>query len=215
MFILANTRYGNWHAGLNDVDFTGFLNSGFCLVAAMLCLAYAMLLTETKTTNPHNFHATRRTYRTVWYLMSLGLLLFCLNKQFDLQSLIIPAARHLAMEQDWYPGFHLYRALMLGLIACSGLGLVGFLAWAMRGRFRENRLALSGVLVLGLFVSLRFASFQNIDKDLGVDLQNVWFVHGLESAGFALITVGAAVNLRRLVQENAVGFSKTLSIRHR
>lgn len=202
MMIFASTRYGSWQAGLNDVDMFGFVNSSGYLLVALMCLVYAMLLSETCRGGARHPHASRRAYRTLWYGLSAGLLLFCLNKQFDLQSLLIPAMRRMAMEQVWYPGFHRYRAALLGLICCAGFAFVGMMLWALRGRFREDRFCLVGVLMMLMFVAMRFATFQDLDKSLGINLKDGVLAHGVEFLALMLMGLGAAMNLGQLVHED-------------
>jgi hypothetical protein len=128
----------------------------------------------------------------MWWALASALCFLGVNKQLNLQTLLIALGRHWAAAGGWLD-WQRSAQLVFGLV--FGLGLCLLLVWlAARHRdfFRRNPRPFQGMLVLGLFIALRAATINHADQFLGLDLKDKHWAWVLEIAGSLLIGIGAA-----------------------
>lgn len=128
-----------------------------------------------------------------WRLTAILMVLLGINELLDLQVLLTTAGRAYARSAGWY-GEHrpLQYAFVVSLSAAAAfIGIVT--VWLMRQAHRAVRLALLGLVFIGLFVLLRAASFHHLDDFLGRG--NPVFNLGSiqELAGILIVALAAAL----------------------
>ncbi len=128
----------------------------------------------------------------MWWALAAALFFLGVNKQLNLQTLLIALGRHWAAVGGWL-GWRRGVQLAFGLVFGAGLCLL--LIWlAARHRefFRRNPRPFLGMLILGIFVALRAATINHADQLLGMNLKDGHWAWVLEIAGSLLIGIGAA-----------------------
>lgn len=126
-----------------------------------------------------------------WKFLAILLLFLGLNKQLDLQTLMICIGRTLAREQGWME----YRRQVQLLFAVGFAGLVGVvIIWCVGkgwGFYRSHRCLTAGVGLILFYVVIRAADidhvFESRDWQKGLD-QWFWIV---ELTGTVLAVLGA------------------------
>ena len=182
------------------------------IVGWLVCAAYALaailaLIVQRET--PFEL-GQRMRERALWLLIACLMMAFALNKQLDLQSLLIAGGRCLAQEQGWYDGRNLVQqeiALVLTLfVALAAAAMV----WLLHGIIRRNLLALLGLAVLALFVLIRAGSLLKIiyTEQWLADLVLHSVIVPLELLSAGLIIIATLQRLRPTDQRR---FAKTRS----
>lgn len=129
-----------------------------------------------------------------WTLVG-ALLLLMLNKQLDVQTGFTAVAKCMALAQGWY---YVRRPFQIGfaLAVLAGAAMVmrALARRVWRGP-REVGPALAGLACLILFVALRAAQVQHLDRWPGMDALPMGVIRALEPLGIVLIAGHAAVRL--------------------
>lgn len=156
----------DWGPGIGDPDFDGWLGVALYGLAALM----AVLLIR-RDRFPGNW---RLRSRVLWGLVAMLMAFLALNKQLDLQTLLIAGGRCVARANGWYEDRRLLqRDFIIALavwIVLSGWLMI----WLLRGAVHRNRLLLSGLGVVLAFVLVRAMHFfhvlepENILLDYGV-----------------------------------------------
>jgi hypothetical protein len=182
---------GSWSPGIGDPTFIGWFTVVAYAAATFLCFRLR------KRFSP-DADSLRRQERRFWGAMTAILLFLCVNKQLDLQTAMTEFFRGAARREGWYGqrakfqiAFIAAMALALPITACL---LLGFL----RRLPRSTKHAGLGLILLGIFVLIRAASFHHIDQILGsrvLLLRTNWI---LELGGIAIILISGRRRWREL-----------------
>jgi hypothetical protein len=129
----------------------------------------------------------------LWVGISLLLILLGINKQLDLQILISDLGREIAEKNGWYGRRREAQAVFMGFIGLSGVLSAGVFSWWMRGRIREFRLVILGLMLLIAFVLIRAASFNHVEYflDRWAVIGPLEMKYAVELGGVVLIGTGA------------------------
>ncbi|OHB75922.1 MAG: hypothetical protein A2Z25_01610 [Planctomycetes bacterium RBG_16_55_9] len=187
--ILAIIVNGHWRPGIGDPTVLGWVTTAGYLIAAGLCGAYALRADSVIGTMRFNWH------RVFWWGLAIAMLLMGLNKQLDLQVLLIRVARRMSKVQGWHAErYVVYKWFVMG-IASAGLILTGWLGWTCRHGLRQCALALCGVGLLVLFAVIRACGGAvEIQGWRPGNFPMRWI---LEIGGIACIAVSALMGLHR------------------
>lgn len=183
-----------WRPGIGDPTFVGWLTvAAYGVAAAAALWAHAGARRAQHRFTGVDERATRdqRSMKRVWLLIAVTMAVIGINKQLDLQTVLIQKVRERAYVDGWYGDRRRYQfdfivAMSLAAL-CAGIGLS---VW-LRRILARMALALAGLGMLVLFVLIRAASFHYVDKVLalgdGLRLNAI-----IELSGIALI-IGAAL----------------------
>lgn len=153
------------------------------LVAALLAFRAAAVSTT------HNSAGMGR----VWICVGAILTVLGLNKQLDLQTLLIEFGRYVAHSEHLFAyRLELYLVFFLGfMLAIIALFAAVMLRFsASIGRFaRQFPLATSGCGLICVYVLIRAALIDNVDRILGFGPKEIPLLWLLEAAGLLLIVV--------------------------
>jgi hypothetical protein len=174
-----------WHFQWDNPDFCGWSVVAAYLIAAILC-ARAALGREGN---------LRSQAAGMWWLLAGGLFFLGVNKQLNLQTLLIVLGRRAAFAGGWYEQRRMVQMIFSLVLTIAGLTAL----WLLRARFRRffagNPWAFKGVMVLCFFVLLRAASISHVleaagvpDDDAHDDKRWTWI---LEMGGSACLAVAA------------------------
>ncbi|MGZ4767740.1 MAG: hypothetical protein ACXVLX_03740 [Ilumatobacteraceae bacterium] len=132
----------------------------------------------------------QRSMKQLWLLIAVTMVLLGINKQLDLQTLLIQKVRKQAYVHGWYSQRRRYQVDFIATMLVVGLFATIGLAFWLRRVLRRVALAIAGIGMLVLFVVIRAASFHYVDKvlSLGGRVRVNWI---LELSGIGLIIVAA------------------------
>ena len=177
----ASGWIGLWSPGFSDPHQAGWLITVAYLGAALLC-----------------FRACRWARldgliraRVLWTALGAVLLLLGVNKQLDLQTLLIEVGKLMAQDQGWYEQRHVIQVVFVIAIAVSGVWAGGWLLRLACGEFRELRLALMGSVLLIGFIAFRASAFNHLDRLVGLSGGSLWFNSVLELVAITCIGAGS------------------------
>ncbi|MDP3850567.1 MAG: hypothetical protein Q8Q59_08695 [Luteolibacter sp.] len=179
-------QYIRWRPTIGDPSFMGWLTvAAYALVAA---IAFATARRATGLAGGN---------RLIWHAIAALMVLLCLNKQLDLQSLFTDIGRVFAWKQGWYQERREFQKwLVLGILAASSLGTL-FLIVRFRWFWKQHFLLASGLVFLLAFIVVRAVSFHHVDVFLGSRLAGVKINWLLELGGISLIGLAAILDYRK------------------
>ena len=135
--------------------------------------------------------------RVFWTITAVLLCFLGVNELLDLQTLLTDLGRVHARAYGWYEQHRQVQyvfVIVLGFVAlAAGLGML----WLTRRTHPAVRLALVGLVFIGLFVFLRAASFHHLDDLLGQDALVFSWGTLQELAGIAIVALAAQRYVRR------------------
>jgi hypothetical protein len=171
----------NWHPQLDNPTLLGWTVVVVYLLAAAAC-CWAAFKADKEGTEGNR----------IWWLLAVGLLFLGINKQLNLQTLLIVLGRRAAVAGGWYERRRLAQAVFAAAFGLLGLCFLGIFATRARLFVARNRLAFLGVLVLLLFVVLRASTINHANELFGVELKDDRWAWLLELCGSLLIAFSAA-----------------------
>ncbi|MGH7979411.1 MAG: hypothetical protein ACREE6_08545 [Limisphaerales bacterium] len=131
----------------------------------------------------------------VWICLGVALGILGLNKQLDLQTLLIKMGRNLAIREHLFPhrmqlyaGFFL--AFMLAMIGVIVATTFRFSA-QMKMFARQYPFAACGCALICAYIVLRAAFIDNVNLMLNLAIKEIPFVWLLEAGGILLIAAQA------------------------
>lgn len=136
-----------WQIAIGDPNIAGWVICAAYALAAIL----AIIVLRAAPFDPSH----RGRERILWSLIACLMAALALNKQLDLQSLMLAVGRCLAQEQGWYESRRLVqRDFIFAMIAVAAIGGAAII-WLLRGIVRHNLIALLGLACLAGFVLSR------------------------------------------------------------
>ncbi len=151
-----------WAPHLDNPTFIGWsVVAGYFGAAA--CCCRAALRSRSGST---------RCFAPIWRLLVAGLVFLGINKQLNVQTLMIVVGRNLASAGHWYGARRRVQLIFSAVFAAASLGALAWFWWRCQQFFSENRFALAGVIVLALFVILRAATISHANELLGTNLKD-------------------------------------------
>lgn len=136
-----------WQPAIGDPNITGW---AICAAYAFAAVLAVIVLRAAPFDPVHN-----RRERILWVLIAVLMTVLTLNKQLDLQTLILAAGRCLSQAQGWYESRRMVqRDFIFALISLAALG-GGAIFWLLHGIVRHNLISLAGLAALAGFVLIR------------------------------------------------------------
>jgi hypothetical protein len=125
----------------------------------------------------------------LWKCITLFLLVMVINKQLDIQILISMIGRFTARHLNLYHYRRDIYAAVILILLISMIVLLIFVFIKTKSVISQSRLALSGVILLMVFVLVRAS--------------RIWIpkVHGMELSGLILIFIDLCLSFKRLQNE--------------
>ncbi|MFI5306850.1 MAG: hypothetical protein ACHQ53_05850 [Polyangiales bacterium] len=179
-----------WRPGIGDPNLAGWViflayfgAAAACYRASRVSTAAAGQLGGAASLGARD----ERRLAVFWLALCLAMSVLGLNKQLDLQTLIIQVGKQLALAQGWYDTRRSVQAAVVAALALGGGMLAVTLTYVMRSSLSRVALSLAGVAVLAAFVVLRAAQLEHMSAPhAGHRLRSL-----LELCGIALVGLGA------------------------
>jgi hypothetical protein len=166
----------------------GWINFALYMIAALLSFRAAVV------SRSYNSAALGR----IWVWLGAILAALGLNKQLDLQTLLIKLGRQGARWEhllEYRPELHVLFFLGFALVLIALFVAVRFRLPGQIGRFgRQLPLAAGGCALICAYIVIRAVSIDSVDQMLGFDLERIPFLWLLEAGGLLLIIVQALRN---------------------
>ena len=137
---------------------------------------------------------------TFWRATAVIQVLLGINELLDLQTLLTSLGRAHAKANGWYGEHRRVQYLFVVGLAVAAMAAGTFMLWLTRRTHAAVRLALAGLVLIGLFVLLRAASFHHLNEVLGGGAPAFTWGSLQEMAG--ILTVAAAAALYTCKRQN-------------
>ena len=178
----------NWKPGIGDPTFVGWVAviAYFSTAALSACVASRL------------DRRIRASQRKAWWILTLVLVVLGINKQLDLQGLLMELGRSFAYQHGVYGKRRVLQMIFLFLLAVVSLTAL-FLWFRMnRQNWREQGYMLVGSVFLVTFVLVRAASFHHFQEIFAVPLGGVKLHRVIELFAIAWLAASAIKRLRDL-----------------
>ena len=178
-------RLHYWHPGIGDPTVIGWVITVVYFVAAYLC-----------------WKASRKERKqeqlNLWLILAILLLVLGINKQLDLQTPFIAAAKYVAEVTGFYSMRHVLQVSFVSFLAFLCFSFLMGIFFSSRNQWRKNWPALLGLFFLLAFVLIRAASFEHVNYFLQKWRQvgPVRMKYVVELGGICLVGFGAAIRLK-------------------
>ncbi|MEP7204202.1 MAG: hypothetical protein ABI894_16440 [Ilumatobacteraceae bacterium] len=182
-----------WHLGIGDPTAAAWLIvAAYALAAAMSFRAFAAARDwerQLALIGPREAR-DQRSLKRLWLLSAITMVVLGLNKQLDLQSLVLQIVRDRAIADGWYNNRRRYQMDFIVVVTLLGLVSTAFISLSLRRVLRRVLPAVAGLGMLTAFVVMRASSFHYDSKVVAYDSPagTNWI---LEFPGIALIAVSA------------------------
>jgi hypothetical protein len=188
--LIAVNIMGQWKPGIGDPSVLGWTTTIGYFIAGGLCGAYAVYGRRTSGLGP----------RVFWWILAIIMVLMGLNKQLDLQVLVLHIARRMSKEQGWFADRDAVRKGIVLSFAFLGLILTMGLGWRCRRVWRRYILVVTGIVFLILFVLIRASGNRLVI--LGYRPGKLPMYDVLEVGGILCIGISVVIELHRLRQKS-------------
>jgi hypothetical protein len=197
----------DWTPGIGDPTIVGWLTVLAYFVAFLFSVACA------KQMGREMSNRDIAAERNLWWFIALALLLLGINKQLDLQTLLMEAGRMLARHEGWYEQRRRVQGVFIAGITCGGFFSLLIVWRTFRTVWQNNWLTILGVIFLIGFVIVRAASFHHMDFVLDLHIAGIKISWIPELTGIFCILISSMMNLRRLrIRECGVASRRNIFI---
>lgn len=180
---------GFWHSHGGDPTALGWTITFGYLITAAACLRNA-LRARASSLAPESIHP--------WRWLAAGTLFLGLNKQLDLQTLLIRIGRAVSLSENWYQDRRLAELLFMFVFAIVSILLLRYGIRSSGGFATAHPDIVIGVGLVLLYCLVRAAEITHaFFGPAGERLTDTW-LWVLEPLGLGLILMGALRDRRRL-----------------
>ena len=173
-----------WRPEIGDPTLIGWITAIAYGMAAWVCVRAGRKARQHSVADP-----TESDSAWMWWGCAAVLLGLGMNKQLDLQTLLIEVGRQVAQATGWIEQRRLVqRVFALVLATLTGFILLG-VTWKQRRFLRRNPLILPGIMLVGGYVLLRVVAIDHLDESAGLKLDDRPWLAALELSGLLCIVV--------------------------
>jgi len=183
-----------WKPRMGDPSLSGWVITIAYSCAFFLCLTAGLL--------GHSSERQRDSAGSIilWYIFSGIMLVFGVNKQLDLQTLLMRVGSRLSQVQGWYEFRRAVQLLFVVVLFAVFILFIVYMLRKLKGNWNYFTVTPLGTLIVLVWVMVRAALMQNIDFTV---FHTHVHVHGrinhlIEFGGVVLTGLGAFIALVRL-----------------
>ncbi len=178
------TVFQQWLRTMGDPDLVDWISTFLYFAAAWRCQAAAAMCWESGQI-------------PFWRCASYALIALGINKQLDLQTLLLAVGRYTAHVCGWYGSRRPAELAFLAVVLIAGFSMFAAVVWHSRGR-QLRWLALAGFTLIGLFVAARAGRILHFDA---VSPFSTYVLHVMmELTGILVILVAADMTVRQTMR---------------
>jgi hypothetical protein len=181
----------NWKPGIGDPSLIGWLAVLGYFITAGLCAWVAGRLGRSGL-------GRGGPQQKAWVILALVLVVLGINKQLDLQGLLMEWGRAFAYQQGIYEKRGALQMVFLAFLAIVSLTTLFLWYWMNRRHWREQGWMLVGSVFLVSFVLVRAASFHHFQDFLAFPLGGVRLHRVIELLAIVWLAVSALKRIREL-----------------
>lgn len=179
---IASQTLPAWSIGIGDPSFLGWFICISYFVACWICGNNALQAKKLGDNYPF------------WLGLTVFLLLLGINKQLDLQTLLIQIIRNLSIQHGWYEQRKLVQVAFVSLTSLSVLVSLIWLRIFLADSWRRYKMVWFGVTLLCAFILLRMAIFDRVNVFLHQEDMATIAVNAILECGGIFIIMLAATN---------------------
>ena len=169
-----------WRVGLGDPDRLGLILTAGYLLATLAMLAVVL-----------SRAASLPRERLLWGMATLALLVLALNKQLDIQLILLQVGRCVAHTEGWRPErFDLQRTFGAWFLAIAILFLLG-LTYLCRRALRANLPLILGLGFLSAFLILRISRLQHLELLFDTRVNSTRLQRVIEASALVILIYAA------------------------
>ena len=178
-----------WRPGIGDPTVLGWIAAVAYALAAALSARLALGRSRPGSRSRSRIRPRdAAAERAFWALAALALAGLALNKQLDLQTLLMQAARCAAQAQGWYAERREVQGTVIRALAAAALLGGALLLLMLRRTLARTGPAIAGLGILVVWIVLRASLFNHVELPGGsAGLRGPW----VELGGIALFALGA------------------------
>ena len=189
--ILSVIVNGHWRPGIGDPTFMGWLITAAYLITSVFCGICAWRTDRISPIDRSGYH------RVFWWSLAVIMLIMGMNKQLDLQSLLIVVIKQIAQNQKWYSKRHILQIWFAAGIAIFSMVLLIWLGWKLKRLWRQYGLAIIGIVLLIAFVIITIAHVHRMNQFLGLQPGDRLIKSIFEISGIVLVGISALMGIIR------------------
>lgn len=180
----------DWHPHIGDPTVIGWVITVAYFVVAFLSYRTGLAVKRADSGIAKTKNAV------MWFGLAAMLLALGVNKQLDLQTLLIHSGRQIARSHGWYDMRREVQFYFVMGLTISGAILIGVLLWLTRGDWIAYWPLLLGVVLLVSFVLIRAASFDHVDYLLSKwrTIGPIRMKYVVELSGILILGAGAVAS---------------------
>lgn len=167
-----------WVPEIGDPTIIGWVTVAVYFIVSLICLKAAFI---TKNDN---------SIKILWKFLTVFLIFLGINKQLDLQTLLTQLGREISIAQGWYQYRRTVQVGFIILIGLSGIAGMFLLIQTFRSASAAIKIALTGSIILLVFILIRASSFHHIELLINFELTGTRINWLLELGGLAVIGIG-------------------------
>ena len=173
-----NIENGRWAPGIGDPTIVGWVTFFVYFAVAVICIKAAITADS------------KKPEKQFWLYLTIFLIALGINKQLDLQSLLIQIGRDIAIAQGWYKDRQIFQIFFILLLGLSGITGIFILIKKYCCTNNAIKIAFIGCATLFVFILIRASIFQHIDILLNIKLADIRVYGALELGGLVIIAIG-------------------------
>ena len=189
--ILSVVVNGHWRPGIGDPTFMGWLITAAYFITSVSCGICAWRTDRISPINRSGYH------RVFWWSLFAIMLIMGMNKQLDLQCLLIVVIKQIAQNQNWYSKRHILQVWFAAGITIFSMVLLIWLGWKLKRQWRQYGLAIIGIVLLIAFVIITIAPVHCMNQFLGLQPGDRLIKSIFEISGIVLIGISALMGIIR------------------
>jgi hypothetical protein len=176
-----------WQPGFNDPYVISWVMVAIYILAALLALFVARRAPFPK--------VTRRQERILWITLAVVATFMAINKQVDLQTLLLATGRCIVQSKGWQQQANWLGGVAIAVLVLVAFGLGAVFLWSLRRTARRTALPILGLGLMAGFIAFRAAEILQFLGPLRAYVRGHWPDRILELSGPLVIIVGALILL--------------------
>ena len=154
-------------------------------------LAYAIAAVLCWRASRHAAQLAAARERLFWLGCTLAMPLLGINELFDFQTLATMTAKEYAKASGWYESRRTVQLIFVAVFAAAALGTLATLGWFVRRMGRPVKIAFGGLVLIGLFIVLRAATFHHLVEVIAIGPALTGATVFAEITGIAMVALAA------------------------
>lgn len=178
--------FAAWLSRSGDTTFWSWVITALYAVTMVVAMYYVKKIPAAK------------AERFLWKWITVFLVVMGINKQLDLQILVMMAGNFVGNHLGFI-GYRREIQKALALIIFTGVSISGVvILLRARAVLRQSAVELAGVATLAFFALVRVGTITHLHKAAAFEYQKGVHIHGIELLGLLVILLALVLHVKRL-----------------